>query len=142
MADQELCQCGCGEYTGSRARFCPGHRQSMSDDTIRPAGMTVERALEIAIAVLEARGDLRPAGEEVVAQHEQRVVRKADRGLRVSSSRTVWTRLNDETRDRILSLTRQGKSAVEIALLVGIASRTVTRIRAKNKLEQLQKEAS
>lgn len=142
MTDSERCQCGCGEHTGSRARFCPGHRKSMADDTIRPAGMTVERALEIAIAVLDANGTLRPVGEEVVAQHEQRVVRKADRGLRVSSSRSVWTRLNDETRDQVLNLTRQGKSAVEIALLVGIASRTVTRVRAKNKLEQLTEEAS
>jgi DNA-binding NarL/FixJ family response regulator len=110
----------------------------MGNDDIRPVGMTLERALEIATAALDYS---RPMGEQVVSEHAQ-VVKTRQRGSRVvSSSRSGWSRLDAPTRDRILRLSAEGKSAADIALLVGIASRTVVRVRAKQKsVEAIKKE--
>ena len=64
------CKCGCGEFAGPNRSYVNGHnahgqQQAAFAAQVRPAGMTLARALEIAIDVHDRqRGVARPTNGE------------------------------------------------------------------------------
>jgi len=107
----KVCKCGCGRTPAKGARYVNGHNGKL---TIRPAGMTYERALEIAIESDRRR----PTPIRVVSDR---------------SGNSNGHRVSDEDRAWVVLMTGLGKSASEIAVVLGITRRTVERVRAERR---------
>lgn len=129
------CACGCGQI--AQGRFVRGHNNL---PIIRPAGMSAERAEEIALAVWDAGspslryhwghsryGLQEPAGDAVY-------VPTGMSSHRVNAGRPVGARWTPEQAAKVEVLLDAGLTPIQVALDVGVSSRSVQRRRAVKKL--------
>jgi len=93
---------------------------------IRPAGMSLERAMEIAMAALDVTAPV----VEAIAFTSSPTYVGATHGFHVNSGSNRGRALTAEQREQVLRLSRQGVSVNRIAIDTGVSSRTVNRIRA------------
>lgn len=94
----------------------------------------VERQMEIAMRSLDQRR--RSTVDDYLAPTTPTIVPKPDGGVRVNSGKSTGGRLSDTQLHMIRTLTAQNLTAAEIALRVGVSSRTVVRHRTSTTLTQ------
>lgn len=122
------CACGCGE--SAQGKFRKGHAM------IAPAAMTYERALAIAVGVLDANPELqwsfaRASRADPSSEGVPSLVRSYQNSASVRANRPSTARLTDDDVAAVHRLTAEGRSTNEIALQLGISSRAVTRVRSR-----------